>query len=414
MKDYRDKDQLLKKGCQDNCFPSDDEMILDDDFDDPSHPEAAQDILACLKDEDIEILEDTEIEEKKQVTKKGTRYVSDSPIKAYLKEINQIPLLSADEEKELAIDLEKKKIKLKEIELKIGMSAKRFRKWNEEWGEKVDIPQYLPEGISQLTEFSAEEIQDMLCQINTLETELEKIKKRFIEANLRLVVAFAKRYVSGGVMSLLDIINEGNLGLIKAVERYSYMEGYRFSTYAIWWIKQSILRAVSDKARTIRIPIYMVEIINRCLKTIQILSQQLGREPELKEIAEKMQLPVPKVIELINMAQEPISLDSPMGIDGESQLGDLIEDKETLSPAKTLFLRMLQERINDILNMFSEKEKMILKLRFGLDGMEPHTLEEVGKILKLTRERVRQIEKSVLEKLRSMKITLELQSFLRE
>ena len=417
MKNYRDKDQLLKKGCQDSCFPHDAEIILEDDFDDPSHPD---DILACLKDEDIELLEDTEVEEKKQSIKKGIRYVSDSPIKAYLKEVNRIPLLSADEEKELAIDLEKKKIKLKEIELKIGMSAKRFRKWNEEWEKRVDTPQYSTEGLSlsewlsQLAEFSAEEIQDMLCQINTLEAEIENVKKRFIEANLRLVVAFAKRYVSGGVMSLLDIINEGNLGLIKAVERYSYMEGYRFSTYAIWWIKQSIIRAVSDKARTIRIPIYMVEIINRCLKTIQILAQQLGREPELKEIAEKMNLPVPKVIELINMAQEPISLDSPMGIDGESQLGDLIEDKETLSPAKTLFLRMLQERISDILNMLPEKEKMTLQLRFGLDGMEPHTLEEVGKILKLTRERVRQIEKNVLEKLRSMKITLELQSFLRE
>ncbi len=437
MKNYRDKvDQPLTKEYQDSCLSHDVERILDDDYADLSH---LDDVLVCL-DEHIEIEEDEEIEpeivEKKHTIGKGKRYVSDSPIKAYLKEINQIPLLSADEEKELAIDMEKKKIKVKEIELKIGISAKRFRKWNEEQ-EKEKILQGreltegnplaeraflstlpagfpLPGGLPQLAEFSAEEIQDMLFQLNTFDTEIERIKKRFIEANLRLVVAFAKKYVPGGVMSLLDIINEGNLGLIKAVERYNYMEGYRFSTYAIWWIKQSILRAVSDKARTIRIPIYMVEIINRCLKTIQTLAQQLGREPELEEIAEKMNLPVPKVIELINIAQDPISLDSPMGIDGESQLGDLIEDKETLSPAKTLFLRMLQERIGDILNMLPEKEKMTLKLRFGLDGMEPHTLEEVGKILGLTRERARQIEKNVLEKLRSMKITWELQSFLRE
>ncbi|MDI6781112.1 MAG: sigma-70 family RNA polymerase sigma factor [bacterium] len=418
MKNYRDKaDQLLKKGRnehQDSCLPHAAEEMLDADYDDLPHLE---DIMDSLNSQPIDIQEDEEIEPeiegKKHGIRKGKRYVSDSPIKAYFKEINHIPLLSADEEKELAIEMEKKKIKIKEIELKIGMSAKRFRKWNEEWGKLAEgVPP--TEGLPQLAEFSAEEIQDMLSQLNTFEAEIEKIKTRFIEANLRLVVTFAKKYVPGGVMSLLDIINEGNLGLIKSVERYNYMEGYRFSTYAIWWIKQSILRAVSDKARTIRIPIYMVEIINRCLRTIQTLAQQLGREPELEEIAEKMNLPVPKVIELINIAQDPISLDSPMGIDGESQLGDLIEDKETLSPAKTLFLRMLQERISDILNMLPEKEKMTLKLRFGLDGMEPHTLEEVGKILGLTRERARQIEKNVLEKLRNMKITWELQSFLRE
>jgi RNA polymerase primary sigma factor len=424
MKNYRDKaDHLLRKAHQNNYSTHDN---LDDDYDDPLHLE---DVLACLKDEPIEIQEDMEIEgheieEKSKVIEKCKKYVSDSPIKAYLKEINQIPLLSAAEEKELAIELEKKRIKVKEIEIKIGMSVKRFRKWNEEWEmqrrkcTKIEDgihPQlHLAESFPQLSEFSIEEIRDMLSQIDTFEADIENIKKRFIEANLRLVVAFAKKYVPGGVMSLLDIINEGNLGLIKAIERYSYMEGYRFSTYAIWWIKQSILRAVSDKARTIRIPIYMVETINRCMRTIQILAQQLGREPELEEIAEKMNLPVPKIIELINIAQEPLSLDSPMGIDGESQLGDLIEDKETLSPAKTLFLRMLQERINDILNMLPEKEKITLILRFGLDGMEPHTLEDVGKFLGLTRERARQIEKNVLEKLRSMKITWELQSFLRE
>jgi RNA polymerase primary sigma factor len=192
------------------------------------------------------------------------------------------------------------------------------------------------------------------------------------------------------------------------------MEGYRFSTYAIWWIRQTILRAISEQARTIRIPIYMVETINRCMRTIQTLSQQLGRDPELEEIAEKMHLPVAKVIELINIAQDPISLETPMGVDGESQLGDLIEDKETLSPAKASFLRMLQEKIKDILNLLSEKERMTLKLRFGLDGMEPHTLEEVGKILGLTRERARQIEKAALEKLRRMKISRELYDFLTE
>jgi RNA polymerase primary sigma factor len=424
MKNYQNKvDHLLRKANQNNYSTHDNR---DDDYDDPLHLE---DVLACLKDEPIEMQEDMEIEgheveEKSKAIEKGKKYVSDSPIKAYLKEINQIPLLSAAEEKELAIELEKKRIKVKEIEIKIGMSVKRFRKWNEEWEmqrrkcTKIEDgihPQlHLAESFPQIAEFSIEEIRDMLSQIDTFEADIENIKKRFIEANLRLVVAFAKKYVPGGVMSLLDIINEGNLGLIKAIERYSYMEGYRFSTYAIWWIKQSILRAVSDKARTIRIPIYMVETINRCMRTIQILAQQLGREPELEEIAEKMNLPVPKIIELINIAQEPLSLDSPMGIDGESQLGDLIEDKETLSPAKTLFLRMLQERINDILNMLPEKEKITLILRFGLDGMEPHTLEDVGKFLGLTRERARQIEKNVLEKLRSMKITWELQSFLRE
>lgn len=397
-----------------NNYQYDDiDEIFDDNCADPSN----DDIFSHLEDEHIEIEEiipEEEIELKINKKRNGKTYISDSPMKAYFKDINQISLLDANEEKELAIEMEKKRIKLKEIEIKLGMSVKRFRKWNEEaQGTKVQkgIQHVLPHSLSEL---SSEEINDLLHQIDTLDAAIENIKRKFIEANLRLVVTIAKRYMQGSVMSLLDIINEGNLGLVKAVDRYNYMEGYRFSTYAIWWIKQAILKALSDQARTIRIPIYMVEIINRCMKTIHLLSQQLGREPELEEIAEKMNLPVQKVIELINVAQEPLSLESPMGIDGESQLSDLIEDKETLSPAKALYLRMLQEKIANILNMLPEKEKMTLKLRFGLDGMEPHTLEEVGKILGLTRERARQIEKNVLEKLRGMKITQELQDFLIE
>ncbi len=403
--------------------------ILDNNCIDPSQ---LDDIFLHLEEYEKIIPEEIEIEPVINKKRNGKKNISDSPMKAYLKEINQVPLLSADEERELAMEMEKKRIKLKEIEIQLGMSAKRFRKWNEKWAEskqqeavgsrqeteienrKSKIKNQSYTMLHSLAKLSVEEIKDRLHQVDTLETEIENIKRKFIEANLRLVVTIAKRYIQGGVMSLLDIINEGNLGLVKAVDRYNYMEGYRFSTYAIWWIKQSILRAISDQSRTIRVPIYMVEIINRCMRTIQLLSQQLGREPELEEIAEKMNLPVQKVIELINVAQEPISLDTPVGIDGESQFGDLIEDKETLSPAKASFLRMLQEKIAVILNMLPEKEKMTLKLRFGLDGMEPHTLEEVGKILGLTRERIRQIEKNVLEKLRSMKITQELQDFLIE
>ncbi|MFH1096152.1 MAG: sigma-70 family RNA polymerase sigma factor [Candidatus Desantisbacteria bacterium] len=406
------------KNYQDNNI----DEILDDNCIDPSQLE---DIFSHL--EEYEEILPEEIEVKSAINKKknGKNNISDSPMKAYLKDINQISLLDANEERELAMEMEKKRIKLKEIEIQLGMSAKRFRKWNEKWAgskqqetggsrQEAEIENQSYTLPHSLAELSIEEIKDRLHQVDTLEAEIENIKRKFIEANLRLVVTIAKRYIQGGVMSLLDIINEGNLGLVKAVDRYNYMEGYRFSTYAIWWIKQSILRAISDQSRTIRVPIYMVEIINRCMRTIQLLAQQLGREPELEEIAEKMNLPVQKVIELINVAQEPISLDSPVGIDGESQFGDLIEDKETLSPAKASFLRMLQEKIDVILNMLPEKEKMTLKLRFGLDGMEPHTLEEVGKILGLTRERIRQIEKNVLEKLRSMKITQELQDFLIE
>ncbi|PJB29148.1 hypothetical protein CO110_07410 [Candidatus Desantisbacteria bacterium CG_4_9_14_3_um_filter_40_11] len=400
------------KNYQDNNI----DEILDDNCIDPTQ---LDDIFSHLGEYYEEILPE-EIEPVIKKKKKGKNNISDSPMKAYLKDINQISLLDADEERELAMEMEKKRIKLKEIEIQLGMSAKRFRKWME---QGTETERHQDTGIKEKTQyalphslakFSIEEIKDRFHQVDTIEAEIENIKRRFIEANLRLVVTVAKRYIQGTVMSLLDIINEGNLGLVKAVDRYNYMEGYRFNTYAIWWIKQSILRAISDQSRTIRVPIYMVEIINRCMRTIQLLSQQLGREPELKEIAEKMNLPVQKVIELINVAQEPISLDSPVGIDGESQFGDLIEDKETLSPAKTAFLRMLQEKIDVILNMLPEKEKMTLKLRFGLDGMEPHTLEEVGKILGLTRERIRQIEKNVLKKLRSMKLTQELQDFLIE
>ncbi len=362
-----------------------------------------------LEEKNIEIHDDEKIAQMIADDEINFKKPND-PISVYLKEINQIPLLTPIEERKLSRQIEIDQLRIKEIEIKTCVSKRRLKQLYEKWKSKEIKKKDLPSSLKKLPK---KEIEQFLHTIDILENKIDTIKRKFIESNLRLVVSVARRY-GHGKLSFLDLINEGNLGLIHAVNKYDYKEGFKFSTYAIWWIKQAISRSILEQSRTIRIPVYMMETVNRCIKTINNLLQELSREPTLDEIATKMKLPIAKIIEIINIAQEPVSLDTPVGIEGKSELGDLIEDKETLPPSKAIFFSMLQEQIEEIIDTLPERERLTLKLRFGLDGLEPHTLDEVGKVLGVTRERVRQLEQKILNKLRKMKITSQLHDFLIE
>ena len=305
----------------------------------------------------------------------------DDPVRMYLKEIGKVPLLSADEEIALATRMNAKN------------DAEARIKAAEESGETI------PE-------------EEMAALKKTIK-DGEKAKQKLAEANLRLVVSIAKRYVGRGML-FLDLIQEGNLGLIKAVEKFDYTKGYKFSTYATWWIRQAITRAIADQARTIRIPVHMVETINKLVRIQRQLLQELGREPTPEEIGKEMGLPAERVREIQKISQEPVSLETPIGEEEDSQLGDFIEDDAAVVPPDAASFSMLQEQLGKVLDGLAERERKVISLRFGLEDGHPRTLEEVGREFGVTRERIRQIESKTLAKLRHPSRSSKLKDYLED
>jgi RNA polymerase primary sigma factor len=287
--------------------------------------------------------------------------------------------------------------------------------------EEVELDLTIPEGIAlddpvrmYLKEIGRVPLLSATDEIDLarkVEEGDESAKRRLAEANLRLVVSIAKRYVGRGML-FLDLIQEGNLGLIKAVEKFDYRKGYKFSTYATWWIRQAITRAIADQARTIRIPVHMVETINKLIRVSRQLLQSLGREPTAEEIAEEMEMSPDRVREIMKIAQEPVSLETPIGEEEDSHLGDFIEDQDAPAPAEAASFRLLKEQLEEVLNTLTPREEKVLRLRFGLDDGRARTLEEVGQIFNVTRERIRQIEAKALRKLRHPSRSKKLKDFL--
>lgn len=348
------------------------------------------DVLKISNDDDVDddiILDDEDEVEVEKIDLSVPEGVSvEDPVRMYLKEIGKVPLLSADEEIELAQNMED------------GAVAT----------EKINVLKGRLDGASE------EEKAEIKQEIKTLQRDVDKgadAKKRLAEANLRLVVSIAKRYVGRGML-FLDLIQEGNLGLIKAVEKFDYKKGYKFSTYATWWIRQAITRAIADQARTIRIPVHMVETINKLIRVSRQLLQELGREPSPEEIAKEMNMPVERVREILKISQEPVSLETPIGEEEDSHLGDFIKDDNVPVPADAAAFTLLKEQLEDVLGTLTEREQKVLTLRFGLEDGRARTLEEVGKEFNVTRERIRQIEAKALRKLRHPSRSRKLKDYL--
>jgi RNA polymerase primary sigma factor len=347
-------------------------------------------VYQVLQDENIEVVEMVDELEADQFAREARsardeelalKAPTNDPVRMYLKEIGKVPLLTAEQEVILAKAIEEGEAATAQIEA-VDATAN---------GKGPNL----------------EELQEL----RRVERHGQLAKKKLIEANLRLVVSIAKRYVGRGML-FLDLIQEGNLGLIRAVEKFDYTKGYKFSTYATWWIRQAITRAIADQARTIRIPVHMVETINKLIRIQRQLLQDLGREPTPEEIGREMEFTPEKVREILKVSQEPVSLETPIGEEEDSHLGDFIEDSDAVVPVDAASFILLQEQLDSVLHTLSEREKKVIQLRFGLTDGHPRTLEEVGREFGVTRERIRQIESKTLSKLRHPSRSQKLRDYL--
>ena len=343
---------------------------------------ADEDFLPALDDEvgpPVEELEDIPEEEIVDPNTLVDSFSIDDPVRMYLKEIGKVNLLTPEQEIVLA--------------------------------QKMGAGNTAKEQMEELEKEGGEVPDEVRKELNQLIKEGERAKQSLAEANLRLVVSIAKRYVGRGML-FLDLIQEGNLGLIKAVEKFDYTKGYKFSTYATWWIRQAITRAIADQARTIRIPVHMVETINKVIRVNRQLLQELGHDPTPEETAAEMNMPVEKVREIMKIAQEPVSLETPIGEEEDSHLGDFIPDEDASEPSEAASFTLLKEQLVDVLSTLTPREEKVLKLRFGIEDGRTRTLEEVGKEFNVTRERIRQIEAKALRKLRHPSRSKKLKDFL--
>jgi RNA polymerase primary sigma factor len=345
-------------------------------------------VYQLLQDENIEVVEMVDELDAEEFAREARsardeelalKAPTNDPVRMYLKEIGKVPLLTAEQEVILAKAIEEGEAATAELDKTVS-------------------------GAKKLPTIRLRELQ-------RVERQGQLGKKKLIEANLRLVVSIAKRYVGRGML-FLDLIQEGNLGLIRAVEKFDYTKGYKFSTYATWWIRQAITRAIADQARTIRIPVHMVETINKLIRIQRQLLQDLGREPTPEEIGREMEFSPEKVREILKVSQEPVSLETPIGEEEDSHLGDFIEDSDAVVPVDAASFILLQEQLDSVLHTLSEREKKVIQLRFGLTDGHPRTLEEVGREFGVTRERIRQIESKTLSKLRHPSRSQKLRDYL--
>lgn len=412
--------ELIERGKKNGKLTTNEMMELDGVELDSSTLDQFYDILENLgialvteyelpETEDAPVEELTELKEEEVVDTNAMveSFGIDDPVRMYLKEIGKVSLLTADEELRLAK----------------GMSdGNEAQEKLDAWQKQLEREEQIangedPEDFKEETgddEAPVEPLALTDADIKALKRQVsygKDCKQRLAEANLRLVVSIAKRYVGRGML-FLDLIQEGNLGLIKAVEKFDYTKGYKFSTYATWWIRQSITRAIADQARTIRIPVHMVETINKVIRVSRQLLQELGHDPTPEEIAEEMSMSVEKVREILKIAQEPVSLETPIGEEEDSHLGDFIPDEDASEPSEAASFTLLKEQLVEVLSTLTPREEQVLKLRFGIEDGRTRTLEEVGKQFHVTQERIRQIEAKALRKLRHPSRSKKLKDFL--